>query len=637
MTSDDHSMLSPLEQAARHFDAGMAHARKQEFAAAAEAFRLAAEANPGHANTHSNLGSSLAAIGRHEEAAEAFRRAIALDPNHAQAHFNLGASLRELGQREEAFACFARTLQIDPRHEEAYFNLGREHQFAGRQREALASYILAAEFNPNERSIHAAMADLLVQMREPGAAARAFEKLLSFNPDDSMTRASLMDQLARDGDWERLEPLREWIPTLGVEAGPVPPFGLLTFDDNPDRNLARSCKFAETFPSVRPLTPRERPSDRPKRLRIGYFSADFHNHATMALAARMFELHDRERFAVHAYSYGAEISGDMRERACAAFEIFRDVRELRGRAIAELARADGIDVAVDLKGYTEFQRLGILAYRPAPIQMTYLGYPGSLCLPFIDYLIADRTVVPVEHRKAYSEKLIYLPHSYQANDDCRFLPERRMNRAEAGLPDEGFVFCCFNHSYKITPAEFRIWLELLKEVEGSVLWLLASPGKIERNLRQVMSRHGVDQDRLIIAPRTDMETHLTRLGCADLFLDTFNYNAHTTASDALWVGLPVVTKMGRGFPARVAASLLRAVGLDELITTDEGSYAELALSLARDKARLAAIRAKLEGNRATAPLFDSARLTRHLQAGFDLAYQRYLDGLAPADIAIEAS
>ena len=627
-------MKTSLNDADPHFQRGMSHVRAQDFESAVESFRHAAAAAPNHSITHSNLGASLAALGRHEDAVEAFRRAVEIDPDSAQAHFNLGASLQALGNSQDASACFVRTVEINPGHEEAYYFLGREHQSAGRLNEALACFLQAAEICPNEADIFTALAGVLVKLKLPGPAARALEKVLSLNPDDSMARANLIAQLARDCDWDKLETTLDWVPRLGVIGGPVPPFALLAFDDDPVRHLIRSQKFAETFPSIEPLPARPRPAKRPERLRIGYFSADFHDHATMFLAARLFELHDRNRFTIHAYSYGAEAGGSMRERALRAFDTFTDVSDLSNGEIAELSRRDGIDIAVDLKGYTEFQRVGIFAYRPAAIQMTYLGYPGTLAVPFIDYLIADRTVVPDEHRQAYSEQIIYLPHSYQANDDNRVLPKRGAKRSAAGLPQQGFVFCCFNYSYKISRAQFRIWIDLLKQVEGSVLWLLASPGNMEANLRQFMRSEDVDPSRLVIAPRTDLQSHFTRLQLADLFLDTFNYNAHTTASDALWAGVPVVTKAGNGFAGRVAASLLRAIGLPELITTNSHDYAELALSLAKDQGKLAAIRAKLETNRTSMPLFNSELFTRHIEAGFDLAYQRYVDGKAPEDIIV---
>lgn len=630
-------MPTTLPQAETHFNDGMAHVRGGDFDSAAKAFRRAIQADPGHTFAHNNLGMALAALGHHEEATTAFRRAIETDPNYAQAHFNLGASLQLLGMRDEAFACFARTVEIDPGHEEGYYYLGLEHQAAGRLNEALACYLKASDLSPNEADIYTALANVLVRLKLPDAAAQALERALSLNPDDSVSRAHLMHWLARDCDWERLDPRRDWIPRLGVSGGHVPPFPLLALEDHPERHRIRSEKFAAvTFSQGTALPAPARPAARAKRLRIGYFSADFHDHATMFLAARMFEVHDRDRFTILGYSYGRDETGSMRGRAANAFDEFKDVKDLSDQAIAELARADRIDVAVDLKGFTEQQRLGIFSRRPAPVQITYLGYPGTLATPFIDYLVADRIVVPDSERNAYSERLIYLPHSYQVNDDTRFVPDQVGQRSEAGLPPEGFVFCCFNNSYKLSPVEFDIWMELLRQVERSVLWLLVSPGHMQANLRKAAVRRGVDPSRLVFAPRVDLNAHLARLCFADLFLDTFNYNAHTTGSDALWAGVPMVTKAGRSFAARVGASLLHAVGLGELVTTSERDYADLALALAKDPERLAAIRATLAANRSTMPLFDTELSTRHIERAYDMAYDRYLKGQAPADIVVPA-
>jgi protein O-GlcNAc transferase len=623
-----------IDEAEAQFRQGMGHAKGRDYVSAERCFRRVTEIDPAHSAAHHNLGTALAAQHRHKEAVGAFARALEIAPSYAQAHFGLGVSLRALGRDEEAIASLARALQHDPNHDEAYYYLGLAHQEAGRLNEALACYLRAADLSPNDADVHTALASVLVRLQLPGAAARALEKALSLDPDDDLTRVHLMDQLAADCDWARLEAFRDSVPRIGIAGGPVPPFTMLTFDDDPHRHRLRSENFAATLPPIQPLSPSVRPTGRPERLRIGYFSADFHDHATMFLAARLFELHDRDRFTIHAYSFGTEERGIMRERALAAFDEFTGVGHLSNRAIAELARQDGIDVAIDLKGYAEFHRIGIFAYRPAPLQMSYLGYPGTLGAPFIDYLIADKIVVPKEYRDAYSECLIVLPHSYQANDDTRALPVGDTIRAAAGLPEEGFVFCCFNYSYKLSPVEFGIWMDLLKQVEGSVLWLLASPGNMQTHLQAEMVRKGVDPRRLVIAPRTDVHSHLSRLQLADLFLDTFNCNAHTTASDALWVAVPIITKAGKSFAARVAASLLHAVGLNELVTDSEQGYGELALALATDADRLSAIRYKLAASRDTAPLFDSRLFTRHFEAGLDLAYQRYLDGLEPADIVV---
>lgn len=630
-------MMFAFDDAESHIRDGMDAVRSGNFDAAVEAFRRATLADPNLPIAHNNLGSALAARGRHAEAIAAFGAAIALVPRYPQAQTNLGDSLQALGQSEEAFNSFLVAIKADPDYGPAYYGIGHIHRASGRLKEALACYRQAVDLRPQDGDFLTALGGILMQLRQDDQAIQAFEHALAIDPTMEVPRAHLMHLLAKDCDWDRLQPHLVWVPQLGIFSDIVPPFNLLAFEDHPERHRTRSGRFAAaSYAHITPLPILARPAARPEKLRIGYFSADFREHATMFLAARLFELHDRDRFVIHAYSYGRNEAGTMRERALDAFDEFKDVQALSDRGIAEMARADGIDIAVDLKGYTEQNRVGLFAYRPAPVQVTFLGYPGTLDARFIDYLVADRVVVPSEQREAYGEKLILLPHSYQANDDRRQVQEPSGSRTDFGLPADGFVFCCFNNSYKVTPAEFDIWMDLLKKVEGSVLWLLASTPNVERNLGAAAAARGVDPGRLVFAPKVETSAHLARQRFADLFLDTFNCNAHTTASDALWAGLPLITKAGRGFAARVAASLLQAAGLGELVVDSEQDYAELALALAKDPARLAAIRARLAANHRTMPLFDSALFTRHFEAGLDLAYQRWLDRQQPADIAVPA-
>jgi predicted O-linked N-acetylglucosamine transferase (SPINDLY family) len=349
-------------------------------------------------------------------------------------------------------------------------------------------------------------------------------------------------------------------------------------------------------------------------VRLGYFSADFHDHATMHLMAGLLREHDRARFEIHAYSYGRTPGGAQREALLGRVDHFADVADLSDRAVVELARGHGLDLAIDLKGYTRNGRSQLFAHRLAPVQVSYLGYPGTSGADFFDYLIADAVVVPDAELAHYSERVVRLPHSYQPNDDRRAIAPAQTTRARFGLPETGFVFCCFNQNYKIGPREWAIWMRLLQRVDGSVLWLLRSNKWAEANLRRAAKQAGVAPTRLVFAGRLHHAEHLERHRHADLFIDTFNVNAHTTASDALWAGLPVVTRPGRQFAARVAASLLTAIDLPELIAESDEAYETLILDLATDPARLAAIRAKLAANRLTAPLFDTVRYTRDFES-----------------------
>jgi predicted O-linked N-acetylglucosamine transferase (SPINDLY family) len=381
-----------------------------------------------------------------------------------------------------------------------------------------------------------------------------------------------------------------------------------------------TCPFSPALGPISKVAPKE-------KIRVGYYSADFHNHATACLVAELFERHDKARFEVIGFSFGPVAQDALRQRLIPAFSEFIDVRLQSDKEIATLSRTMGIDIAIDLKGYTTDSRPGIFSYRAAPIQISYLGYPGTMAAEYIDYLIADPTLVPVESQKYYSEKIIYLPDSYQVNDRQRVIADTVYTRDALGLPQEGFVFCCFNNNYKITPPTFDGWMRILHAVPGSVLWLLEGNATAAVNLRKEAQARGIDPQRLVFAKRMDLPEHLARHRAADLFIDTLPCNAHTTASDALWAGLPVLTCMGESFASRVAGSLLNAIGMPELVTTTQADYEALAIDLALNPAKLAALKAKLEKNRLTTPLFDTPRFTKHLEAAYAQVCQRYRDDL----------
>ena len=620
---------------------------------------------PAHADAHSNLGIVFGRLGRADEAMSVLRKAVRLKPDHAVAWFNLGNLLKDQGQNEEAIAAYRQAVARQPGYVPAYNNLGRllyglgrnedavqvlsravslkpdfadAHNNLGvalgnlnRRDEAAAHFRRAIAVQPNYAEAHYNLGALLANLGQPDEAIACFDRALSLKPAYARARAQKLHQMAVICDWDGLAADASAVTALGITGEAMPPYLLLSLDDDPARQLIRARRFAEQYlPLARPA-PNPGRATRPGELSIGYFSADFHDHATMHLMARLFELHDRSRFRIHAFSYGPETGDAVRARVKSAVDAFHDVRHLGDEEIAALARREGIDIAVDLKGDTKDTRVALFAHRPAPVQISYLGYPGTMGVPFLDYLVADPIVIPEEQRAHYSESLVRLPGSYQANDDSRVIAEETPTRAELGLPD-GFVFCCFNNSFKIGSDEFGIWMRLLAQVEGSVLWLLKSGA--ERNLRREAEERSIDPKRLIFAERTSPARHLARHRHADLFLDTFRYNAHTTASDALWTGLPLVTMPGRSFAARVAASLLNAVGLPELIADTPDAYERLALDLATDRTKLAALKQRLAAARRDAPLFQSAAFTRQLESAFDQAYARMLKGEPPADIAL---
>jgi predicted O-linked N-acetylglucosamine transferase (SPINDLY family) len=414
----------------------------------------------------------------------------------------------------------------------------------------------------------------------------------------------------------------------------VAPFSLLALND--DALLNKKC--SEIYIQSRyPFNPVSEPIlKRPQsqKIRVGYFSADFHNHATGYLMAELFELHDESQFELVGFSFGPMANDEMRQRLLKSFDQFIEVGGKSNVEIAELSRDLNIDIAVDLKGFTQDARTGIFSYRPAPIQVNYLGFPGTMGADYIDYIIADKTLIPLDAQSSYTEKVAYLPNSYQANDRKRLISDRQFTRAELGLPENACIFACFNNNYKITPLVFDSWVKILSLVEGSVLWLLADNPTAKNNLIKEATARGLDSCRLIFAERMPLPEHLARHRQADLFLDTLPYNAHTTCSDALWAGLPVLTLMGSTFPGRVGASLLKAIDLPELITNTQEEYEAMAIELAINPQKLRDIKLKLARNRLTTPLFDTPLFTKNLETIYTKMMERYQADLQPDHITI---
>jgi predicted O-linked N-acetylglucosamine transferase (SPINDLY family) len=372
-----------------------------------------------------------------------------------------------------------------------------------------------------------------------------------------------------------------------------------------------------------------------KKIRIGYYSADYYEHATSYLIAELIELHDKSKFEIFGFSFGPDKDDKMRKRISKAFDQFIDVNLKSDKEVAQLSRDLKIDIAVDLKGFTQFSRFGIFVERCAPIQVNYLGHPGTLGADCIDYIIADKVLIPQKNQKDYSEKIIYLPHCYQVNDSNKKISDKVFTKKELGLPEDGFVFCCFNQSYKITPYVFDIWMRLMKRIDGSILWLIKDSDIGVNNLKKEAQKRGVEPDRIIFADKMSNDEHLARHRLADLFIDTFPYTAHTTCSDALWSSLPVVTRIGQSFASRVSASLLTAIGLSELITKTEKEYEELTFKIANNKSLLNEIKKKLTKNKPIKSLFNTKLFTKNIESAFVIMHERYHSNILVKNIEIK--
>lgn len=588
-------------------------------------------------DAQNSLGLQLFHLGAFRDAERCLNRAIFLAPGFAFAHSNLGMLREKQGRLVDAEASFKKAIQLQPDLAPLYVNLSGLQNRRKRHELAELTARRAIELDPASFEAWSSLGLILVAQKQYQGAAEAFAKSLNLAPLADFVLGDMMHSRMHICDWRDFdENLVKLERRLAENRKTVNPFSVLALTSD----LTALRKAAEIFTST--LHPESSSlSALPKlprhdRIRIGYYSADFHEHATAYLMAELFELHDKNKFELVAFSFGPDIRDGMRQRVSAAFDRFVDVSQQTDREVALLSREIGIDIAVDLKGYTQDSRPGIFACRAAPIQVNYLGFPGTMGANFMDYIIADQTLIPAESQPFYSEKIVYLPNSYQVNDAKRQISSRTFTREDLGLPVAGFIFACFNNNYKITPQTFAGWMRILIQVADSVLWLFEANADAVANLRKSAASQGVDPERLIFAAHLPLSDHLARIGIADLFLDTLPYNAHTTTSDALWAGLPVLTCAGESFASRVAASLLNAIGLPEFVTTTQQAYEDMAIALASNPEQLGAIRKKLSQNRNTQPLFDSKLFARHIEKAFVTIYERYQAGMQPETICVES-
>jgi protein O-GlcNAc transferase len=637
---------------------------------AVASFDKAIALNPNYAEAYYNRGNALADIRRSDEALASYDKSIALNPYNVEVHNNRGNLLIHLKRYDEAFAAYDKVHALKPDLPEAWLGRGNALLRLKRFDEAIASFDKAITLRPNYTEAHNNRGSALNDLKRLDEALASLDKAIALKPDyaeafynrgialsnlkrlddafASYERASSLeaDLVGLEGahlhakmhfcDWSRFdEECAHLISSVKQKKANTTPFALFGISSSPnDQFQCAKLWAAEKCPqSLKIIWKGER--YRHDRIRVAYASADLREHPVSLLIAGMLECHDKSRFDVTAISFGPDDNSPMRKRLKGSEACFVDVRTLSDEQIANFVRSSEVDILVDLMGFTAESRTGVFARRPAPIAVNYLGYAGTMGAPYIDYILADRIVIPTEKLDCYSEKVVHLPDSFMATDSKRRISERLFRRSEFSLPEAGFVFCSFNNSYKIVPQIFDIWMRLLKQLDNSVLWLSNANETAIRNLKREAQNRGVDPDRLVLAQRLPLnEDHLARHGLADLFLDTLPYNAHATASDALWAGLPVLTCLGETFAGRVAASLLNAIGLPELIAPTLERYEQIAIELATRPEKLAAIKRKLTQHRLTTPLFDTRLFTRHIEAAYTAMYERYQAGLAPDHVVV---
>lgn len=604
------------------YSRGLAHQRNGQLEDAKRDYQNALLIGPKNIGTLTNLGNVYQRQKKFEEAISCYQSAIDLGLHVAEPYNNIGNLYTQQKRYEEALLVFDRALKINPNYPEALSNKGNALYALRRFEEALSCYNKAITLRVGYAEAHHNRGNLLRELKRFDLAESDYQIALNIKPDYEYLRGNLFGTRMNLCEWNGL--ITEWggiKDQIIASQKVISPFMTIPICDSIEiqRRTAEIWVNDKHPPQSMPALEIQPISGR--KIRVGYFSADYHEHATMYLIAQLFELHDKSRFETIGFSFGPDRQDSMRARSIAALDQFYDVRDKTDLEIAQLSRDLNVDIAIDLKGFTLDSRAGIFSYRAAPIQVSYLGYPGTMGAEFMDYIIADRVVIPEQFKNLYSEEVAYLPRCYQVNDQKRHISDKVFTRQELGLPDSSFVFCCFNANYKITPLTFDSWANILMKVPDSVLWLFEDCEQSAGNLRKEIILRGIDSKRLIFAKQMPLPEHLARHRLADLFLDTLPCNAHTTTSDALWAGLPVLTCTGEAFAGRVAASLLHAVGMQELVVSNFQDYELLAIELASNSSRLAGIKQKLFAKLKDAELFDSKGFTRDLE-------NLYLDLLA---------
>jgi predicted O-linked N-acetylglucosamine transferase (SPINDLY family) len=618
-----------------HNNLGNALQQQNRLDEAVASYERALELRPNFAGAYNNLGNARWVQDRLDDAAASYRRALAVEPDDVNAHISLGQALQAQHHLDEAVASYRRALAITPENALAHYGLGSALQAQHRLDDAVTSYQQATVLDPDFVLAHYSLGLAFYAQGKFEEAIASFRRAEIVDPGNADALAASFHTRKHICDWAGYREDEAKIRNaVGQSPAHATAFMLLALSSTPAEHLdcARGVAAKIAVPETAQL-PRLRPRSG-GRIRLGYLSADFRLHPVAVLIAELIEHHDRRRFEVVGYPYGRNDGSAMRTRLTGVFDRLVDLGYMPDRQAAGLIHTDAVDILIDLNGYTRGGRPSILAYRPAPIQVNYLGYPGTTGADFIDYIIVDRFLVPMDQQPFYTERLVQLPSCYQPSDTKREIAQPAPSRAACGLPESGFVFCCFNTGYKITPAFFDIWMRLLSAVPGSVLWLVEANTILKGNLQREAMARGVPAGRLVFAPRKPMPEYLARLGLADLFLDTLPYTAGATANDALWAGVPVLTCAGETYVGRMAGSILTAAGLPELITTSLDEYEALALRLTTEPNLLAGLRQRLALNRSTMPLFDIAQYTADLEAAYTQMSETWRAGRSPAAFSV---
>ena len=619
----DNAIKIKPDYAEAFFNKGNVYSIIKDYKNSIKNFEEAIKIKKNYKEAFSNLGNVYVEMKDYERALEKFNLSTQISPINPIEYNNIGNIYFELKNFKKALENFDKALSVDTNFALSYYNKAKTYKEINQNEKAVTNYEKAISLNKNFSEAYKNLGNVYLDLKILDKSIYNHQQAININPNISFLEGTILQSKCGICDWENFSENKSLLKK-NILSGKKSsnPFSTLLIYDSPHLHKKSSKIFFESEYNKNSFKEiiKELPSN--KKVHIGYYSSDFHNHATMYLMANLFELHDKSKFQIYAFSFGQDDNSEIRNRVSKTFDKFLDVRLKTDEQIVEMSRELKIDIAVDLKGFTLNNRFGIFVKRCAPLQISYLGYPGTLASDSIDYLVADKTLIPDENKKFYSEKIIYMPNTYQVNDSTLKVSEKKFERKDLGLPEKGIVFCSFNQSYKILPDMFKIWTQIIKKVENSVLWLMTDNEITEKNLKNEFIKNDIKENRLIFASRMHHREHLSRLKLADIFLDTFPYNAHTTASDALRVGIPVVTLKGQSFASRVASSLLNCLDLNELTTDNENEYQKVAIKLAENNSLLQEIKRKINSNISTKPLFDTKLFTQHLEKAYLTVIQR---------------
>ena len=590
---------------------------------------------PNFADGYNNLGICLEKLNDLDGAIKNYNLAINSRPNFAEAYNNMGVAYQKLRNFDQAILQYKKAISYKSLYLDAYINLANSFKEIKKFEEAIKNYDLAINLNPNSAEAYFNLATALQDIKNFEKAVLNFEKVLLLDKEIPFCKGYLLHAKMLCCNWNGLNELyKEIYSDVEKNRYSATPFGYQAICDD-ESNLQKCAQLysSKRFPEIKNNFFVKKISKN-KKIKIGYLCGEFREQATSILMTEVWEKHNKEDFEIIAFDSGWDDKSLRRNRILNAFDKFIDISKISDLDAAKLIYREEIDILINLNGFFGTGRPVVFSYRPAPIQINYLGFPGTIGSKYIDYILCDQTVVPLESKKFYNEKIIYLPNSYQANDAKRNISDKKFLREELSLPKESFVFCCFNNNYKITPNIFDVWVRLLKKIDNSVIWLIEGNSEATKNLIKEAKIRNIDASRLIFAKRMKLEDHLARHKNADLFLDTLPYNAHTTASDSLWAGLPVLTCLGKTFPGRVAASLLRSLDLPELITYSENEYIAKAEEFALNPEKLKLIKHKLDVNKFSKSLFNTELFCRNLESAFKIVFDKHSLGLETEDISI---